>query len=181
MVLTVMLMSGTLVSSAMFLEGSGPLPAGQLQGEVAREFLVSEGILGQIPDVLASTPSQGRNFEQLQPLAASDGVSNDQFGVSVAVDGDTVFASAYAAEVGGNSGQGTVYVFSYSGAAWSQKQKLVAADGAADDGFGSSVALAEDKAIIGARWADVAGKSNQGQAYLFERVDYEIFLPLILR
>ncbi len=66
-----------------------------------------------------------------------------------------------------------------SPAGWSsaleQVAKLVAADGAPNDGFGFAVAVDEQIAVVGASWADgsslaLAGdESHAGKAYLFQR------------
>jgi hypothetical protein len=65
--------------------------------------------------------------------------------------------------------QGSVYVFTRSGTAWSQQKKLTAADGAADDGFGSSVSISGESAVVGAPYDDVDANVNQGSAYVFTR------------
>ncbi|HLI27309.1 MAG TPA: FG-GAP repeat protein, partial [Chloroflexota bacterium] len=98
-----------------------------------------------------------------QTITASDGVAGDQFGASVALtdDGNTALVGA----PGANSSQGAAYVFTRSGASWSQQQKLVASPGATNDQFGASVALSGDgsTALIGA----LGTNSNQGAAYAF--------------
>ena len=50
------------------------------------------------------------------------------------------------------------------------EQKVFASDGAEWDGFGSSVALSGDTALVGAWGADVVGtNTDQGSAYVFTR------------
>ncbi len=65
---------------------------------------------------------------------------------------------------------GSAYVFTRSGTSWSQQAKLTAADGAAGDWFGYSVALSGDTALIGAHFNDnnVNGVDS-GSAYVFVR------------
>ena len=58
-------------------------------------------------------------------------------------------------------------MFVLSGTTWTQRQKLVATDGAASDWFGRAVALSGDTALVGAIFADVAGHVDQGAAYVF--------------
>src|SRR5205823_1216513 len=48
---------------------------------------------------------------QTAKLTASDGATNDDFGTSVGVSGDTVVVGAFLADVGANPNQGAVYVF----------------------------------------------------------------------
>jgi hypothetical protein len=111
----------------------------------------------------------GATWSQQAQLTAADGVADDYFGWSVAITGDTAVVGARYDEVGGNDRQGSAYVFVRSGATWSQQAKLVAADGAADDKFGHSVAIAGDTAVVGACHDDVGGNENQGSAYVFVR------------
>jgi hypothetical protein len=111
----------------------------------------------------------GASWSQQQKLVAAGGAGSDFFGISVALDGNTALVGAYRADVDGTSSQGAAYVFTRSGASWSQQQKLVAADGAADDEFGISVALDGQTALVGANLANVGGNSSQGAAYVFRR------------
>ncbi len=115
----------------------------------------------------------GTAWTQQEKLVATDGAASDYFGYAVALssDGDTAIAGACYADVGGNNEQGAAYVFTRSGAAWTQQEKLVAADGAAGDYFGISVSLSSDgyTAIAGAYLADVAGDDDRGAAYVFTR------------
>lgn len=97
-------------------------------------------------------------WAQQAEVTASDGAAGDGLGYAVALSGGTLLAGAYAA------GQtGAAYVFTSNGSVWSQQAKLTAADGAANDFFGLSVALSGSTALIGAY-----GSANQaGAAYVF--------------
>ena len=103
-----------------------------------------------------------------QQLTASDGAAGDYFGQSVALSGETVVVGAWGADIGGSSSVGAAYVFTRSGGVWTQQKKLTAADGAASDYFGRSVAISGDTALVGADGSDV-GATNQGTAYVFVR------------
>jgi FG-GAP repeat len=104
-------------------------------------------------------------------LTSSDQVAGDEFGTAVALsaDGNTALIGAYNHTVGGNSGQGTAYVFTNSGGTWSQQAELTASDGAMTDWFGYSVALSGDgnTALIGADNKTIGSNSDQGAAYVF--------------
>ena len=77
----------------------------------------------------------------------------------MAISGSTAVVGA----PGKNSNTGAAYVFTRSGSTWSQRAELTAADGAAGDQFGGSVALYGSTAVVGA-----PGKnSNAGVAYVF--------------
>ena len=115
--------------------------------------------------------NSGGTWSQQQKLTASDGAPSDAFGISLALsaNGNTVLIGAWNATVGANMFQGAAYVFARSGLTWSQQKKLTASDGAAGDGFGSSVSLSADgnTALVGAIFATVGANSEQGAAYVF--------------
>lgn len=107
---------------------------------------------------------------ELKKLTASDATGSAFFGQAVAVSGDYVLVGAPQASVGGAL-QGAAYLFvrNLGGAdAWGEAWKLVAADGAAGDFFGASVALAGDTALVGAK-SDADAGSGSGSAYVFSR------------
>ena len=106
--------------------------------------------------------------QQGAALTADDGATDDEFGSSVALSGDTALVGAPYADIGANTAQGSAYVFTRSGAAWTFEQKLIAGDGDANDRFGWAVALSGDTALIAAPWA-VVGEVHQGSAYVFTR------------
>jgi len=111
----------------------------------------------------------GMNWTQQAKLTASDGAAYDGFGYSVALDGDTALVGAPDDDIGANNGQGSVYVFTHSGATWSQQAKLTASDGVAYDYFGYSLALDGDTALVGAFADDIGANNGQGSAYVFTR------------
>ena len=106
-------------------------------------------------------------WSQQAELTSSDGAAGDNFGYSVAIDGGTAVVGAYHRTVGSNSQQGAVYVFVQSGTTWTQQAELTSSDGAANDNFGSSVAVSGGTAVIGAYNRGVGGNSSQGAAYVF--------------
>ncbi len=102
----------------------------------------------------------GSTWSQQQKLTASDAATDDCFGYSLAVSGDTVVAGA----PGESSYTGAAYVFTRSGSTWSQREKLTGA--VAGDQFGNSVALGGDAAVVGAPYHDYAA-SDAGAAYIY--------------
>lgn len=108
-------------------------------------------------------------WAQQQKLVASDGLSFDSFGNAVTIDGDSVVVGAHQATVGGASFSGAAYVFQRSGAVWTEAQKLVSSDLAADDGFGSALALEGDDLVVGARQPPLLDEGGAGAAYVFVR------------
>ncbi len=104
-----------------------------------------------------------------QKLTAADGAGSDYFGSSVAVSGDTVVVGVFGDTIGGNSGQGSAYIFTLSGDTWTQQQKLTAVDGAAGDLFGLYVAISGDTAVVGTPYDTIGANPYQGSAYIFVR------------
>ncbi len=109
----------------------------------------------------------GTSWVQQAKLTASDGVTDDRFGVSASLSGDTAIVGADADDDNG-SNSGSVYIFQRSGTSWVQQAKLTASDGGADDRFGISVSLSGNTAIVGAHVDDDKGSSS-GSAYIFQR------------
>ncbi len=120
--------------------------------------------------VFARDPDLGTWSNQAK-LVASDFGTGDLFGSSLALYGDTAIVGAYAADFGGNGGVGAAYVFVRSSGtpAFVQQAMLFASDRTSGDVFGSSVALAGDTALIGARLVDAGGQKDAGAAYIFTR------------
>lgn len=91
----------------------------------------------------------------------------DEFGTSVAIDGDYVIAGAPKDdEAGINSNSGAAFVFhknTPTANAWGQVSKLLPTTGISNDNFGISVGISAPYAIVGANLAD-----NQGLAYIFQ-------------
>jgi len=107
----------------------------------------------------------GTGWSQQQKLTASDGAAGDFFGASVSISGDLAIVGAvWDDDKGANSG--SAYIFRWDGTSWSQQQKLLPSDGAAEDWFGSSVSISGDLAIVGAESDDDKG-SYSGSAYIF--------------
>lgn len=88
-------------------------------------------------------------WTQQAKLVALDGATDDSFGISVAIDGDTAVVGASFARIGTQASQGAVYIFVRSGGAWTQQAKLVGLDSDANDRFGRSVAIRENTVAIG--------------------------------
>lgn len=98
-------------------------------------------------------------------LLPSDGAPEAEFGRDVALSGDVALVGAPIDGENGSS-RGSAYVFRRDGATWVQEAKLLAADGAPFDYFGSSVALDGDVAIVGSPLDDDLG-AESGSAYVF--------------
>ncbi len=113
----------------------------------------------------------GTNWIEQAKLAAEDGLSGDEFGVSVGVSGDTAVAGAWYNDDKA-SDAGSAYVFARSGTNWTLQAKLVPADGAASDYFGYSVGISGDTVIAGA-YKDDDYRVDSGSAYVYVRAGEE--------
>ncbi|NER05128.1 MAG: hypothetical protein F6K17_22300, partial [Okeania sp. SIO3C4] len=100
----------------------------------------------------------------LQKFTAPDGSASDQFGISVALMGDTALIGSH---YDGDNGplSGSAYLFDTT--TGSLLHKFTAPDGSANDRFGRSVALSNNAALIGSFWDDDNG-TDSGSAYLFD-------------
>ncbi|UCB43342.1 MAG: hypothetical protein JSV77_01460 [Dehalococcoidales bacterium] len=107
------------------------------------------------------------DMTETEKLTATDGAPYDYFGFSVAISGDTTVVGAHGDDDDGSS-SGSAYIFVSSASGWSQQAKLTASDGASYDGFGYSVSISGDTAVIGAIYDDDKGSSS-GSAYVFEK------------
>ena len=115
-------------------------------------------------------------WSQAANLTATDAATGDEFGISVAVDDDTIAVGAYGKNGNSLTDSGLVYVFVKSGgAAWATTTETVqlrASDRAANDNFGRSVAVDTDTIVVGASGDrnTVGGTEvSTGSAYVFAR------------
>ena len=99
---------------------------------------------------------------QLHKLTASDAANSDEFGRSVAINGNYAIVGAPYDDDDVNSG--SAYIFNVT--TGTQLHKLTASDGAAYDYFGYSVAISGNYAIVTAYYDDDNGL-NSGAAYIF--------------
>lgn len=129
------------------------------------------------------------NWSQVVKLTASDAQPFDDFGISVAINGDTVIAGAFRA-VGGSgnpvSDAGAAYIFERDKGGtnnWGQVTKITASDAHIDDQFGFSVSTNGSFFIIGAPAKDGVGNSmnNAGAAYIYRKFpDNFGYLPVFM-
>jgi hypothetical protein len=109
----------------------------------------------------------GKTWTEQAKLIAGDGAENDWFGTSVAVDGDVAIVGSHWKPVGARPEQGAAYVFVRVGTTWTEKARLVASDGAANDHFGYDVAIAGETAVVGVEHKKAGTQPAPGAAYVF--------------
>ena len=102
-------------------------------------------------------------------IMASDGAVGDLFGISVAIDGNTILVGADLHDEKAKDA-GAVYVYVLDDNNWKQEAKLMASDGGETDIFGVRVALSGNTALISARRDDIDEIGiDAGSAYIFVR------------
>jgi len=109
----------------------------------------------------------GATWIQEAKLVPKDAQPGDTFGVSVAIDGNTVVVGATGNDEDDEENAGAAYVFVRQGITWTQKAKLVASDPFKDDGFGVSVAIDGMTVAVGADGKDQLPLFDTGAAYVF--------------
>jgi len=112
-------------------------------------------------------------------IKASNAGSNDFFGGSIALEGDTLVVGATGEDGDVNStannpndnaiSTGAVYVFRRNGASWIQEAYIKASDSTSDCGFGYSIALSGDILAIGAYRENVGSALDAGAVYIYKR------------
>ena len=118
-------------------------------------------------------PASGwANATQTARLTAAKGQSEELFGASVSVAGDTIVVGAPFREVAKHTDQGAAFVFVKPASGWrnaTPTAKLSAARGAVDEFFGESVAISGRTVVVGAPSHRVGKNAMQGTADLFTR------------
>lgn len=106
----------------------------------------------------------GSQWTEIAKLVPADSADGQWFGWSASLSGATAIIGAWKDSENG-TGAGAAYVFEPVGpaASWIETDKWLASDANAGDGFGYSVALSGDIALVGAPTAE------GGDVYLFER------------
>ena len=114
----------------------------------------------------------GTTWSQRAELIESSADYNgpDRFGWTVALDGGTAVVGARDKMVSG-SDAGAAYVFTGSGANWSQQAQLLAPYAAVGNDFGNAVAVSGNEALVGCSHLTAPDESSNGDgaAFLFTR------------
>ncbi len=102
----------------------------------------------------------GSNWNETKILA-SDGITGDYFGASVAIEGNLVLVGANENDDNGSE-SGLVYAFEWNGSNWIES-KLFASNGSEGDLFGSVISIDNNWAVVGA----IGHNERKGAAYIF--------------
>jgi hypothetical protein len=105
------------------------------------------------------------DWTQVDMLTPDDAMNGDQFGYSIAINGNTAVVGAWQ----NNALRGKAYVFRDNGTGdWTQIAKLTADDAMPGDQFGASVAILGNTALIGAPFDNNNAGPRTGAVYVFE-------------
>jgi len=104
-------------------------------------------------------------------LTSSDALAGDQFGGTVAIEGDTILVGAHRDDDNalGIFASGSIYVFTRTAGttSWTEQAKLTSGESAVNDEFGYSLAIAGNTIVVGARNDDDNG-TDSGSVYVFD-------------
>lgn len=93
---------------------------------------------------------------------------NDFYGEYVDISGDYAIVSRRGEDFGPGLPNGAVYIYYYDGIKWGLQEKITLTNPDVES-FGTSVAISDNYAVIGAMYEDVNGNLFQGAAYVYER------------
>ena len=112
----------------------------------------------------------GGTYTLQQKLTIPSGANGDNFGFSVAIEGNTLVGGALQyTPIISQPAYGAAYVYEFNGSSWVSQGRLTASDGAQFDRFGYSVAVSNNVVAVGAREDDTAVGGDTGSAYIFTR------------
>jgi hypothetical protein len=103
------------------------------------------------------------NGKQLAKIKASDDAASDQFGYSVSVGSGRIIVGASGDDDNGSS-SGSAYIFDLNG---NELTKIKASDGSGFSSFGDSVAIGNNRIVVGA-FGSSGNSSGSGSAYIFD-------------
>ena len=113
-----------------------------------------------------------QSFQELDILLNADLQDNTQFGTKVAIDGNYAVIGASLAD-GVEAFSGKVYVYKLEGEEWIFHQSLEASDASGGDAFGTTVAIHNNRIVVGAPREDenAMGEENlfsSGSVYVYQ-------------
>ncbi len=134
----------------------------------------AEGINTNQGSAYIFTRNSAGQWSQQTKILANDGLAGDWFGISSAIDGNTVVVGARQDNLnpgtpGSVNGQGSAYIYTGSGASWTLQQKVTASDPLIGGTFGESCAILGDRIVVGTFNATSGLGPNRGAAYLYQR------------
>jgi len=93
--------------------------------------------------------------------------SNDAFGGAIALQGETLWVGDIEDREGGGYRAGAMYIYTRGEQGWQQRQKLIAGDSGENARFGAGVAVRDERAVVGAEFANPDVGTGAVYAYEF--------------
>lgn len=121
-------------------------------------------LLAMTATILSTGETYAVIGDQVLKLLPEDGEAGDDFGISVAISGNTAIIGAFADDDNGDF-SGSAYLFDIT--TGQQLFKLLPEDGSVEDFFGGSVAINGDIALVGVGLDDDNGEQS-GSVYIFD-------------
>ncbi len=143
---------------------------------ISENTIVVGAPLAAAPDRLSGAAyifkRQGDAWAQVAKITPEDGDGGDSFGVSVDVSKSRVLIGANKDENEAKKrGSGSAYIFRGVGDVYTQEAKLTADELQEGAGFGLTVALDVNRALVGAPSTDTKRGDDSGAAYAFLNTD----------
>ena len=137
-----------------------------VDGDTAVVGAPRNGALGDLSGAAYVFVRIGEVWTEQAKLVASDGGPADEFGWSVAIDGDSIIVGSPGDDDLADA-SGAAYLFERSGNLWTESAKLHASDVTDSNAFGTSVSIDGDAIAIGARKAGF--QVRPGAVFVFVR------------
>ena len=130
-----------------------------ISGDFAAVGRPEDGSNGFFSGAVYVFQKSGNGWIQAQKLFASDAAALNEFGKSLAVDGEYMIV--------GSPGSDNAYIFHFDGNDW-QEQVILTPSHASEE-FGYAVSISGDYALVGTPYADFSWDADAGAAWLFQR------------
>ena len=152
---------------------------------ISDDTIVVGAPLAAAPQRLSGTAyvfkRKGNVWRQVAQLIPHDGDGGDTLGVSVDVSQNRVILGANRDKNSGRRGSGSAYIFSEVEGAYTREAKLTADEIQEGAGFGFTVAIDVNRALVGAPATDTERGDDSGAVYAFLKVgpDWELQATII--
>lgn len=149
-------------------DGAGPSDFGRSVA-IDGDTIVTGANVGGIHGSAYVFIRDGTDWNQQTQLSVTEAYTYGEFGVSVAIDNDTIIVGAHRQSSESSIYAGAAYIFVRDGATWNLQQKLTT--GKDFSRFGYCVDISGNVALIGAIEEYISGSARQGSAHIFLRDD----------
>jgi FG-GAP repeat len=152
-------------------------------GAADDQFGTSVSISGNYAIVGAKLDDDGANIDQgsasfyqlsgstwilMNKFSGLGSTTDDYFGNSVCIKGNYAIVGANRDDNGANIDQGSAFIYQLSGGVWFFNAKIIDNTGSTSDGFGYSVSISGNFAIVGAPFDDDGANINKGSASIYQ-------------